>query len=358
MGISNKTYQENLNKLNNYIQDSKFENAYGIADMLFRNTGQPFFFYNCLRCLLNSVKGKDVDYLLESCRNASLREFLRGTYFSFFMKWPESVRAFRSSLSGGRQNKSYPLYTVLLAKNNISFEIKNITIADAARANIQVLESVQNIKDLKIVIKWPRISTPNRDISYSFEELEASQDFFRADAANLGEIYKVLISVQESVSTAQPAKKLNKFPTPPGTSWNQLKINIFNDEWANITIGDVTIPKVHYTKMGFSPGRGSGENVTPGALWELLKLFGNMPGNEISPSILKSFAKRYDDEALIQNMRTYAHIIYGYGPKTLKTKVSQLRSLLKSYFEIKGKPITKYNISKSYKTIFIISVKF
>ncbi|MCP4583778.1 MAG: hypothetical protein GY839_19380 [candidate division Zixibacteria bacterium] len=171
-----------------------------------------------------------------------------------------------------------------------------------------------------------------------------------------------IASEDKHVNQHKPNKKnhvlLDKLPTPPGATWGQLKINIFNEEWANITYGKVTKPKIHYTKMGFSPGRGKGVNVPPGALWELLKLFGIMPGNEISPSILKSYAQRDDDEALTMKMGTHVHEIYKYGPKTLKTKVSELRGLLKSYFDISGKPITEYDKSGSYKIRFTLSVKF
>jgi hypothetical protein len=153
------------------------------------------------------------------------------------------------------------------------------------------------------------------------------------------------------------------FPTPLGATWDQLWIRIYDEEWANITLGNITKPKVHNTEMGFAPGRKFEGKIRPGYLWQLLLHFAKSPDHQIrfAGGGPKEGAKgRYFDKATRLPLEKidgeFAIAIPKHLKKTMKTNVSDLRSLLKSYFGIPGKPISDYGEDKCFRLKFHIEI--
>ena len=121
------------------------------------------------------------------------------------------------------------------------------------------------------------------------------------------------------------------FPTPKGTTWNQIRIEFRPNESARISAGGIT-KTLTFVEMGFSDGR-KRNAPTPDSLWGLLKNgFGQHEG-EIS----------WSDRVLDTKVSNQ-----------LKSNVKELRIRLKALFDINDDPFHSYRSLKSYKTKFFV----
>jgi len=140
---------------------------------------------------------------------------------------------------------------------------------------------------------------------------------------NIAEIGRVVAKTRN-----RRVQEVVPFPTPPGTKWKHLTIELVSDRSVKITIGNVTVQKT-YEDLGFVDSRTTAEH--PDKLWDrfcyLAECKGRGDWNEASKLDL---------------------------PDALKKEISDLRKRLRTYFPITGDPFKPYRKVHAYETRFTI----
>jgi len=131
---------------------------------------------------------------------------------------------------------------------------------------------------------------------------------------------------------AERIQDVAPFPTPPGTTWEQLLIEFHGDEAVRITVGSVVEHK-SFGDMGFVNRSKSGEQ--PDKLWW----------------VLRDILAKCDGEVAWGDSTELSQRELG----KVKKWVADIRARLRAYFPaIAGDPFESYRTAKAYKTKFVL----
>lgn len=135
-----------------------------------------------------------------------------------------------------------------------------------------------------------------------------------------------------AILVRQPIRKkiepcLVTFPTPGGTRWEDITIEIRSDDSARIKVDDF-VKTYTAIEMGFRDGR---RGDRPNLQWDLLVLFAEKNG-------ILSWES-------------------GNGGPVIYKKIQRLKDVLKAFFQLRDSPVKTYQKKSGYMTRFKISDK-
>jgi hypothetical protein len=120
------------------------------------------------------------------------------------------------------------------------------------------------------------------------------------------------------------------FPTPPGTTWEQVTIEFANDEHVKVVAGNIEDHR-SFAEIGFADRRKVAD--TPDRLWELLVALAEREGRASFDDPSSPLMAPSDD---------------------MKRRFSDLRQRLQAYFGIQEDPLEPYAHVNGYQTRFVL----
>ncbi len=219
------------------------------------------------------------------------------------------------------------LYLLFIYESQKHFKPeKNIFLEKLPMFMIGLKEEIKVQKD-----KEEKIVSTQKIIAENIEPIVS--EFEKEDREKAEKILKLSKKDKTKEVTKPPLSKpsskepLVKFPTPPGTRWEDVRIGIVSNDSIKITAKEVH-KRFTYAEIGFKDGR---KGDLPDKQWDVLKDFAEANG-EIS-----------------------------WGSKwtrpRLQKRIQTIRKRLQAIMDINDDPFYPYQTTKSYKTKFKIEDK-